>query len=75
VTVQLAKGENLKKGDEAKFHANGRIFGENLAVRSLGHDLIGPAVAAEAAKAPDEDPARAASLHTGRLQARSRQSQ
>src|SRR5712691_10855866 len=41
VTVQLAEGERMKKGQKAVFHTNGWMFGENLAVQSLGHDPIG----------------------------------
>ena len=38
VTVQLAKFERVKKGQQAIFYTNGWIFGEHLAVRSLGHE-------------------------------------
>ena len=34
VTVQLAKGEQVKQGQRATFYTNGLVFGENLAVRS-----------------------------------------
>jgi hypothetical protein len=58
VTVQLAQGERVKKGQRALFHTNSWIFGENLAVQSLGHDPVPSAAAA--AKAPSIDPAHAA---------------
>jgi hypothetical protein len=62
ITVQLAEGEQVKKGQRAKFYTNGWIFGENLAVQSLGHD---PVTAQKPVRArviaPKHDPARAAS--------------
>jgi hypothetical protein len=59
VTVQLAPGERIKKGQRALFHTNTWMFGENLAVQSLGHDsLRGPSAVAAVAALPD--PARAA---------------
>ena len=60
VTVRLAEGESLNRGDHAVFHTNGWIFGENLAVQSLGHDPIDSAMSARAAAGIDADPARAA---------------
>jgi hypothetical protein len=61
VTLRLAEGESVKKGQRALFHTNGWIFGENLAVQSLGHDPVGAAAPAAAAMAPAPDPARVAS--------------
>jgi hypothetical protein len=53
VTVQLAKGEQVKPGERAVFYTNGWIFGENLAVQSVGHDTInGKATAAAAMGQP-----------------------
>src|SRR5207247_1040203 len=40
VTVRLAKGERVKQGQRATFYTNGLVFGENLAVQSLGHEPI-----------------------------------
>ncbi len=63
VTVQLAKGERVKQGQRAVFYAKGWMFGENLAVQSLGHEpveeqaaaastaLVGRALEPEAARA------------------------
>ena len=61
VTVQLATGERIQKGQRALFHTNGWIFGENLAVQSLGHDSISATpVATAAAGSPPMDASRAA---------------
>lgn len=49
VTVQLAKGERATKNQRAIFYTNGWIFGENLAVQSVGHDRAPAARAARAA--------------------------
>jgi hypothetical protein len=53
VTVRLAEGEQVKQGQRATFYANGLVFGENLAVQSLGHEPVKakPAKAAAAAVA------------------------
>jgi hypothetical protein len=61
ITVQLAKGERVKSGQQGVFYTNGWIFGENLAVRSIGHEAAAakPAVAARA-MLPEHDPVRAA---------------
>jgi hypothetical protein len=61
VTVHLAAGERVVKGQQALFFTNGWIFGENLAVQSLGHDAVAaPAAAvAAAAQGPESDPTRA----------------
>jgi hypothetical protein len=60
VTVQLAAGERVRPGQTLIFHATGWIFGESLAVQSLGHEeATTPRVAAAAAH--PEDPVR--SLH------------
>jgi hypothetical protein len=59
VTVQLAPGEQVKKGQRALFHTNTWIFGENLAVQSLGHDPLGATTAA-LETATSSDPAREA---------------
>lgn len=52
ITVRLAKGERVKQGQRATFYTNGLVFGENLAVQSLGHEPIkGPVAKAAAATA------------------------
>jgi hypothetical protein len=51
VTVRLAKGERVKQGQRATFYTNGLVFGENLAVQSLGHDPIKGRAAKAAATA------------------------
>jgi len=45
VTVRLAPGESLRAGEQAVFFAEGLVFGDHLAVQSLGHD---PVIAQEA---------------------------
>ena len=45
VTVRLAPGESLHAGEQAVFFADGLVFGDHIAVQSLGHD---PLVAQEA---------------------------
>jgi hypothetical protein len=62
ITVELAKGERVKKGQQAVFYTNGWLFGESLAVRSVGHDPVKGAViaAAGATSAAGSEPARAA---------------
>ena len=45
VTVRLAPGESLHAGEQAVFFADGLVFGDHLAVQSLGHD---PLIAQEA---------------------------
>jgi hypothetical protein len=62
VTVRLAEDETVKKGQRATFYTNGWIFGENLAVQSLGHEPVqaAPTTAAAAGLEGQPDPARAA---------------
>jgi hypothetical protein len=69
VTVRLAEGARIKKGQRAVFHTNGWIFGENLAVQSLGHDLVSRSAAAAEAAVAAPDPIRAAALETIRERA------
>jgi len=45
ITVRLAPGESLRAGEQAVFFAEGLVFGDHLAVQSLGHD---PLIAQEA---------------------------
>jgi hypothetical protein len=60
VTVQLAQGEQVRTGQRLLFHTTPSVFGENLAVQSLGHDPL----SAVAAKEPVADPVRAATHQT-----------
>jgi len=60
VTVRLAKGERLKQGQRATFYTNGLVFGENLAVQSLGHEPIKAKASKAAAAASDAVTAAAA---------------
>lgn len=60
VTVQLAKGERATKNQRAIFYTNGWIFGENLAVQSVGHEKVRAARAVAAADAERADPVTAA---------------
>jgi hypothetical protein len=69
VTVQLTSGERVRAGQVAVFYTNGWVFGENLAVRSEGHDPVkvsGAKTATEGARGAmaafretAEDPVRA----------------
>jgi hypothetical protein len=45
VTLRMAPGEKLKQGDKAIFFTDSLVFGDHLAVQSMGHD---PLVAPEA---------------------------
>ncbi|HEY2954119.1 MAG TPA: hypothetical protein VGK89_02580 [Candidatus Eisenbacteria bacterium] len=38
VTVRLAEGETVKSGESLIFHTRGWIFGQGIAVESVGHD-------------------------------------
>jgi hypothetical protein len=60
VTVALAPDEQVKQGQRAIFYTTGMIFGENLAVQSLGHEPV--AGQTRTAKAP----AAAAATQVGR---------
>jgi hypothetical protein len=55
ITVQLASGETVTKGEQAVFYTNGWLFGDSVAVKSLAHR---PAkdVRAVSAKAVAADP-------------------
>jgi len=62
ITVWPAKGERLKTGQTAVFHTNGWLYGESVAVQSVGHEAVAKR-AAGAARAAIADPARAAADH------------
>ncbi len=53
ITVQLADNEQVTVGEQATFYANGLVFGESLAVQSVGHHDIAVASAALATAAGD----------------------
>ena len=57
VTLQIASGETLKKGESATFYTDGLVFEENIAVQSLGHESLHPteATAAIASASPVVD--------------------
>jgi hypothetical protein len=58
VTVLLASGESkLKGGQTVIFYTNGWIFGESLAVQSVGHELATPTAEAALSSHP-HDPVR-----------------
>src|SRR5262245_61647012 len=40
ITVKLSRGEKVKQGEQAVFYTNGWIFGENIAVESIGHRVV-----------------------------------
>ena len=62
VTVRLADDEQVTKGETVLFYVTGFVFGERLAVQSLGHDAIagaGAARAVAASRTAEGDPTRA----------------
>jgi hypothetical protein len=68
VTVQLAPGERVRPGQRLIFHTAGWIFGDSLAVQSLGHEeATTPRVAAAAAH--PEDPVRSLQAREAMTQA------
>lgn len=72
ITVQLAKGERVKTGQQAVFYTNGWLFGESMAVKSVGHEpLRAPEAAAAARAVADAVPADPA-LEAARQQVRQR---
>lgn len=40
ITVKLGDKESVKKGEQAIFYTNGWLFGEGIAVESLGHSQV-----------------------------------
>jgi hypothetical protein len=46
ITVLFAPGEKVKSGETCIFYTNGWIFGEGLAVRSVGHEAATPSAVA-----------------------------
>ena len=43
VTVQLAANEQVRNGEKGVFYVTGFVFGETLAVQSVGHDSVSAA--------------------------------
>jgi len=59
ITVELDKTSKVKEGQRATFYTNGWLFGEGLAVRSIGQKTVQRVAAAAAAAASAREPARA----------------
>src|SRR5262245_25751310 len=61
VTVQLAANERVRNGERGVLYVTGFVFGETLAVQSLGHDSVPAAqpMVAASTRAADGDPTRA----------------
>lgn len=58
VTVDIGPGKpRLKVGHRATFYTNGWLFGESIAVRSLGHQLLPPQPVVATASAADAEAA------------------
>ena len=55
ITVQLGPGAALKRGQRAVFYTEGGLFGESLAVRSLGHTDVGRTTSAEQSRDPVQE--------------------
>jgi hypothetical protein len=52
ITVKLAPGEKVRPGEQARFYTNGWLFGETIAVESLGHLAVTPRAAIAATREP-----------------------
>jgi hypothetical protein len=59
ITLLPAKGERLKRGQRAVFHANGWLYGDSMAVQSVGHESVLKGAGGTQAR----DPVRAAADH------------
>jgi hypothetical protein len=61
ITVQLAANEQVRNGERGVFYVTGFVFGETLAVQSVGHDSVPAAqpMVAASIRAADGDPTRA----------------
>jgi hypothetical protein len=57
ITVQLAAGENVEAGQTYIFYTNGWVFGDSLAVQSIGHEAATAPAVASLSSHPD-DPVR-----------------
>jgi hypothetical protein len=60
ITVELGAHEQIRSGQAATFYTEGWLFGEGVAVRSLGHSDVGPGAAVAAASGGDPGRAKAA---------------
>ena len=68
VTVQMAPGEKVRPGETLIFYTTGWIFGDSLAVQSVGHEeATAPRVAAMSAH--PEDPVSSLHAHAAVTQA------
>jgi hypothetical protein len=63
ITVRLADGEVVKKGDKLTFYTNGWMFGQTIAVQSLGHAKVKATKTRAAAATAAGHPAPALSAH------------
>lgn len=69
ITVQLGAGEGeVEQGQTYVFYTNGWIFGDSLAVQSLGHEAATAPAVARLSSHPD-DPVRSLASHEAHLQA------
>jgi hypothetical protein len=57
ITVQLAPGEKVKAGQTFVFYTNGWVFGDSIAVQSVGHEEAKPTMMAALSSHPN-DPVR-----------------
>jgi len=67
ITVQLGAGE-VEQGQTYVFYANGWVFGDSLAVQSLGHEAATAPAVARLSSHPD-DPVRSLASHEAHIQA------
>jgi hypothetical protein len=59
ITLQLSEGEKVRRGERALFYTNGWLYGDSIAVQSLGHTALGGAEAGRFALATDPVQAKA----------------
>jgi hypothetical protein len=52
ITVKLGSGEKVQRGERARFYTTGWLFGETIAVESLGHVAATPSAAMAAMREP-----------------------
>jgi hypothetical protein len=52
ITVKLAPAEKVRPGEQARFYTNGWLYGETIAVESLGHVAATPRTAITATREP-----------------------
>ncbi len=68
ITVQLAPGESARPGQTLVFYATGWIFGDSMAVQSIGHEEATPPRVAAMGAHP-EDPVSSLHAHAAVTQA------